>query len=106
MNREIGLFIEHFVKEIEGNNAAIFAGTGLSIPAEYVNWKLLIKPLADDLGLDVDKEHDLVRLAQYHFNKNGSNRHKINQLIIEELSSNNAPTENHRILSRLQIGIV
>lgn len=104
MNKEIELFINHFVKEIEGNNAAIFVGAGFSIPAGYVNWKELVKPLADEIGLDVDKEHDLVRVAQYHFNENGSNRHRINQLIIEELSSNLVPTENHKILSRLQIG--
>ncbi|MGH8557994.1 MAG: hypothetical protein ACRESZ_11140 [Methylococcales bacterium] len=50
MNKEIELFIDPFVKEIEGNNAAIFAGAGLSTPAGYANWKELLKPLADEIG--------------------------------------------------------
>ncbi|SMG65891.1 hypothetical protein BMETH_420_2 [methanotrophic bacterial endosymbiont of Bathymodiolus sp.] len=56
--------------------------------AGYVNRKELLKPLADDIDLDIDKEHDLVRVTQYHFNKNGLNRHRINQLIIDGLPSN------------------
>ncbi|SHJ63395.1 SIR2-like domain-containing protein [Malonomonas rubra DSM 5091] len=103
MNSEIELFIKEYLKEIEEDNAAIFAGTGLSVPAGAVDWKSLLKPLADELGLDIDKEYDLVTLAQFHCNENGGNRSKINQLLLEELSVGDHPTDNHKILARLPI---
>ncbi|MBU2039165.1 MAG: SIR2 family protein [Gammaproteobacteria bacterium] len=101
MDRDIQQFIKRFLKEIEEDNAAIFAGAGLSAPAGYVNWKELLRPLVDDLGLDIDREQDLVSLAQYHHNENG--RHRINQQLIDELSQNKSPTENHRLLAKLPI---
>ena len=79
----------------------MFAGAGLSAPAGFVNWKELFRPLVDELGLDIDKEQDLVSRAQYHHNENG--RHQINQQLINEFSSNKEPTENHRILAKLPI---
>ncbi|KAA0894256.1 SIR2 family protein [Oryzomonas rubra] len=103
MDRQIASFIKHFAKEVKENNAAIFAGAGLSVAAGFVDWKTLLKPLADDLGLDIRKEDNLVSLAQYHCNEKGRNRHRINQLLIDEFSRNATLTENHRILARLPI---
>lgn len=97
------VFINEFTKEILDENAAIFAGAGLSIPAGYVNWSELLRPIADEIGLDVDKEDDLVSLAQYHSNENHGNRNRISQVILDEFSSEAKLTENHRILSRLNI---
>ena len=101
MNRDIEQFIKRYLKEIEEDNAAIFAGAGLSAPAGFVNWKELLRPLVDELGLDIDKEQDLVSLAQYHHNENG--RHRINQKLIDDISSNRNPTDSHRILAKLPI---
>ena len=83
MNREISAFVERYVKEIRNNNAAIFAGAGFSKSSGYVDWKNLLRDIAEELGLNVDKEHDLVSLAQYCYNKNG-NRSIINDVIFEE----------------------
>lgn len=95
--------IKNLVKELQAENLAIFAGAGLSKPAGFVDWKDLLKEVAEELDLDIDKEEsNLVALAQYHVNSK-RNRTKINQLIIEEFSKNIAITENHRILSRLPI---
>ncbi|MBA1250300.1 MULTISPECIES: SIR2 family protein [Pseudomonas] len=91
-------------KELAEGNLAIFAGAGLSRAAGFVDWKSLLKPIADDLDLDVEKEWDLVTLAQYHANANGANRSKLNQMLVTEFSSSGvAPTENHEILARLPI---
>jgi hypothetical protein len=90
-------------KELDEGNLAIFAGAGFSRAAGYVDWKNLLRPIADDLDLDVEKEWDLVTLAQYHANVNHANRAKINQLLVSEFSRNLKPTENHRILARLPI---
>ena len=43
----------------------MFIGAGFSKSVGYVDWKNLLKDVADDLGLDIDKEYDLVSLAQY-----------------------------------------
>lgn len=99
---DIESFIREYVKELRTNNAAVFAGAGLSVGAGFVDWVELLKPLAKDLGLDAIKESSqLVALAQFHVNGNG--RHRINQRILEEFPSEKAPTENHRILARLPI---
>ncbi len=103
MDREQELFIQDFLKELFEENIAVFAGAGLSTPAGVVNWRDLVRPLADELGLNVDLEHDLVSVAQYHFNENGKQRHKINQLLIENIAIGQSPTVNHRILAALPI---
>lgn len=101
MTREIESFITHFVKELEENNAAIFAGAGLSTSAGYVNWKELIRPFATELNLDIDKETDLVGIAQYYLNDNG--RQRISQHLLDNISTCREPIENHRLIARLPI---
>jgi hypothetical protein len=94
-------FINSFVTEINNGDAAIFAGAGMSASLGFVNWKGLLKDLAEELNLDIEKEHDLISVAQYHFNK--FKRGKINNKIINEFSTLSAGSENHRILSRIGI---
>ena len=96
-------FLRDIAKELEEDNVAIFAGSGLSAPAGFVSWGELLRPIAYDLGLDVDKEHDLVTLAQYHLNVNGLNRSQLNKRLIEEFSKTAEVTVNHKILARLPI---
>jgi len=103
MNREKEAFLNDIGKEIEEENIAVFAGAGMSAGAGFVNWAELLRPIADELGLDVNKEHDLVALAQYHCNDNGNNRSQLNKRLIEEFSRKVEETENHRILCRLPI---
>ena len=100
--------VERFVDEyskalLEG--AAVFAGAGLSMAAGFVDWKGLLKPLADELNLSLDREHDLVKVAQYHVNHH-SNRHDLADLILNQFSTRQAQiTESHRTLARLPIGV-
>ncbi|HBD1417394.1 TPA: SIR2 family protein, partial [Escherichia coli] len=103
MNKEKEIFIKHICKELQDENIAIFAGAGMSAGAGFVSWSELLRPIADELELDIDKEHDLVALAQYHCNANGNNRSQLNQRLIEEFSRDAVETETHRILARLPI---
>lgn len=105
MNREINSFINKYVKEIQNNSAALFLGAGFSKSAGYVDWKELIRGIAEDLGLEVDKEHDLVALAQYCYNKNG-NRSIINDTIFNEFNKEKSFGDNHRIIARLPISTI
>jgi len=103
MKRNIESFIKNYLKEIEENNAAIFAGAGLSVASGFVDWKGLLREFAEELELKIDKEHDLISLAQYHLNKNANNRHSLNQKIANEFHHGKKPNLNHEILSRLPI---
>lgn len=91
-------------KELKEENLAIFAGAGLSASAGFVNWADLLRPVAEELGLDVEKEKaDLVSLAQYHYNKQGNNRAELNELLVSNFCEDKEVTENHSILARLPI---
>ncbi|TIR15964.1 MAG: hypothetical protein E5X34_26975 [Mesorhizobium sp.] len=105
MKSSIKAFIDEYLSELIEGNAAIFAGAGLSVPAGYVDWRELIRPLSKELDLDIDLESDLVTVAQFHVNANGYNRHKLHKAVIEALSVDNPPTENHRLLARLPIRV-
>ncbi|RXR20190.1 SIR2 family protein [Flavobacterium stagni] len=94
-------FIYEFVIEINNGDAAIFAGAGLSATSGFVNWKELLKDLADEIGLNVDKESDLISVAQYYCNS--FNRAKINDKIINEFTTLKKGNENHYLLSRIGI---
>lgn len=103
MEQHLNRFVDTFTKAIKDNNSAVFAGAGLSIPAGFVNWKNLLRDVAEELNLDIDREHDLIAIAQYHFNEKGNNRHKLNQLLIEEFTQGTSVTTNHKILATLPI---
>jgi hypothetical protein len=96
-------FIRRYLTELREENAAAFLGAGMSRAAGYVDWAGLMAPLANDLGLDVQRETDLIGIAQYHVNKNADNRYQINQLLIDKFSDLPNPTANHAILAKLPI---
>lgn len=101
-NKDIEVFIKDFLLDLEENNVAIFAGAGMSKSAGYVDWCELLCDIADELGLSVEKEHDLISLAQFHENENKS-RDGIIKKILREFSQKAEPTENHKILAQLPI---
>lgn len=102
-DKEVNTFIDNFLKELEENNAAIFAGAGLSVASGHADWAGLVKDFATELKLDITKETDLIALVQYHLNANAHNRHQLNQKIANEFHHGKNPNENHKILARLPI---
>lgn len=102
LNRNIESFIKEFVKDLAENNVAVFAGAGMSKSAGFVNWADLLRDIATELGLSVDKEHDLISLAQYHVNENRG-KARINKKILEEFAQEAEASENHKILARLPV---
>lgn len=100
--KEIQNFISEYADEIEAGNAAIFAGAGLSVGTGAVSWKNLLREEASKIGIDVDKEYDLVSVAQYIYNQSNS-RNKITRLIKNHIKTNGEVTENHKILASLPI---
>jgi hypothetical protein len=102
MSKEIEAFIKEFVNDLTENNVAIFAGAGMSKASGYVSWPELLRDIAEELELSVDKEYDLISLAQYHVNERGGKAGIIKK-ILQEFSEQAEPSENHEIVARLPI---
>lgn len=98
----IECFKKEYVKAIRNGDAALFAGAGLSRPSGFVVWKELLRPLATDIGINIDEEHDLTAVAQYVKNERG-NRGTINQTILDAFNKDVQINENVKILTRLPI---
>lgn len=98
-------FIKSYAQALDSGDVAVFAGAGLSRPAGYVDWKTLLRDIANDLKLDIDRETDLIAIAQYHLNEKRS-RSRITQTIVDELAGGAKPTPTHAVLARLPIPTV
>lgn len=94
--------VKEFTKAIRDGNAAIFAGAGLSRTSGYVDWKTFLKPMAEELGLNIEKETDLLSIAQYYKNKLG-NSASINQEILNTFNKEADENKNIEIITRLPI---
>lgn len=97
------VFIKNYIKALNNGDAAVFAGAGLSASSGCVNWKQLLGEIAEELQLDIEKESDLVAIAQYYYNKNGSNRTRLNDIIKDAFQTGKNPNVNHNILARLPV---
>ena len=102
---KINAFINDYVAKLRQGTATIFLGAGMSKAAGFVDWKGLLSDLADELGLRISEENDLISLAQFHKNKN-NNRNKINEKIVDEFTDHDVETENHTIISRLPFNTI
>lgn len=97
-------FLSGYLDAMVDGRAAVFAGAGLSMPAGYVDWQTLLRPLAEDIGLDVFREHDLLKVAQYAINAAGG-RARVNARLIEQFSRDAAGTPAHEVLARLPMDV-
>lgn len=102
-NKNINDFISEYAKAISSSTAAVFAGAGLSCDSGFVNWKDLLRDIAQSIGLDIDKETDLISVAQYYKNENGGNRNKLNQDILDNFTKYSSPNKCMDILATLPI---
>lgn len=95
-------FIKDFVQDLHNGSAAIFAGAGMSKGSGYVDWPELLCDIANELGLDVTKEQDLISLAQFHVN-NKRTADGLAKKIVREFSEQAEPSGVHDIIARLPI---
>lgn len=98
-------FLDAYQKALDEGVAAAFIGAGMSVPAGYIDWKGLLREIAEELDLDIDDESDLIALAQYHVNHTRG-RGRLNQKLMEEFTKDATLTENHRFLATLPIDCV
>lgn len=95
-------FYTTYLDSLDAGDAALFIGAGMSRPSGFVDWKGLLREVAEEVGLDVDRETDLIAVAQYHLNTK-RNRARLNQKLIDEFTKDAAPSENHRLIATLPI---
>lgn len=101
---EVISFCRKFARDMAEGTVAIFAGAGMSADAGFVDWKTLLSPFAQELGLNIDKESEnLVRFAQFSLNHKLGNRAHLNEALITAFPGLTSPSKNHEILARLPI---
>lgn len=95
-------FLKEYTRALREGTAALFVGAGISRSAGYVDWKQLLKEIAEELELDVDRESDLVALAQFHVNRRHG-RDRLNQLLIDEFLEDVELTQSHHLIATLPV---
>lgn len=98
-------FVDAYQKALDEGVAAAFVGAGLSVPAGFVDWKELLREIAEELDLSVDDETDLIALAQFHVN-HARGRGRINQKLVEEFTKDAKLTDNHARLAMLPLDCI
>ena len=96
------VFLKEYTRALREGAGALFVGAGISRAAGYVDWKQLLKEIAEDLHLDIDRETDLIALAQFHVNSRGA-RDRINQLLIDEFLEHAELTVSHHLIATLPV---
>lgn len=91
--------LDNIVEALKNGGLSIFAGAGLSAASGYVDWKQLLKPMCEQLGLNINM--DLTLIAQYY--ENEYTRHGLNQAILKEFSKVPKKNDNMEILASLPI---
>lgn len=95
-------FKKYYAKAIQEGYAAIFAGAGLSRPSGFVDWKDLLRDLAEEIQLDVDKETDLIEVAQYYCNEKRG-RNEINDKILNRFITESQENISIQVLTEMPI---
>lgn len=90
--------IKEYSKSLKNGSASLFIGSGLSRKANYVGWKDILRDCAKKIGLDVDKEKDLITLAQYYIREN--QRTRITETIKEFFADDKGEIQDaHRLIA-------
>ena len=97
---------ETFGQGLESGRAALFAGAGLSAGAGFMNWRELLSGIANQLGLDIELESDLLAVAQYHVNDRMGNRTEIDELIVKAFKTRAKRHPNHDLIADLDLSTV
>jgi SLOG family protein/SIR2-like protein len=98
--------VTDFVSAMHDGDAALFIGAGLSRSSGFVDWKGLLRDCALELGLDIDREHDLIAVTQYYLNRRNRDRARLNKILRAEFDKPAFFTRNHEIIGKLPISTI
>lgn len=98
-----GDLLDQFGAAVLTNNAALYVGAGLSQPAGYPVWNVLLEPLRVEASIPAELR-DLPLVAQYYVQSDVGSREKLEDHILADLNKVAAtPTRAHEILASLTI---
>ena len=92
-------YLDRMVEELQKGYLCVFAGAGLSAASGYVDWKTLLKPMGEQLGLNLNM--DLTLLAQYY--ENEFTRDELNRRIMQEFAKIPQKNDNMELLATMPI---
>ncbi|MCU0475405.1 MAG: SIR2 family protein [Anaerolineae bacterium] len=108
--RAFDSFYKAYTEALTDGRAALFVGAGVSSGAGLPTWPRLLREVAQDLGLDIERETDLVSLAQFHLNREASQRNRLNQIIRDNFAHTEDKgidlTDDHRLIGQLPVETV
>ena len=87
------VFIKKIAEKCRNDDLAVFLGAGMSVDAGLPSWKALFSPLADELGIDIDKtSYQIYDISQFYANTFGKKELyiKVGKEINRILESSNA----------------
>ena len=88
-------------------SGVIFVGSGISATSTKVDWFQLIKPLSDELDINIDNEHDdLPTIAQYIVNDHTGNRGSLINSISKALNKNFPLNNYHKALASTKVSTI
>lgn len=98
-------FLREYATALEEGRAAFFAGAGLSRAAGYIDWTELLREFAEELGLNIDEEHDFPLVAQYHLDEHNNSRGRLSAKLRDSFEGE-ATTAVYEQLARLRLPVV
>jgi hypothetical protein len=98
-------FLREYGQALEEGRAAFFAGAGLSKAAGYVDWRDLLREFAAELDLNIDEEHDLPLVAQYHLDANNQQKNRLSQKL-RDAFTDGGTTSVYEAVARLRVPVV
>ncbi|APD02848.1 MULTISPECIES: SIR2 family protein [Lactiplantibacillus] len=99
-------FVNEYVDSLRCGEAGLFVGAGLSLASGMPSWKKLLQKPAESIGMNVDKEEDLVTLAQYYVNESHDARTKINTELKSQFGCLSKINDNQKIIAQLPIDTI
>lgn len=98
-----GDLLDQYGAAILTNNAALYVGAGLSQPAGYPVWNVLLEPVRREASIPSELR-DLPLVAQYYVQSNVGSRDNLEDHVLAELNKVPAtPTRAHEILASLTL---
>ncbi len=100
MKKEIESFINYFADKMINGKASFFIGSGISKSSGYYGWEDFLADKAEEIGLSIAKEKDLIMLAEYYIDNKA--RTKINESIKKCFADEIGQINNiHKMISSL-----
>lgn len=99
-------FINEYANSLKNGEAGLFVGAGLSFDSGMPSWKELLRKPAKSIGMDVDREEDLITLAQYFVNEEHGARAMINSELKDQFENLSKINKNQEIIAQLPMDTI